>query len=398
MLAACSTTGVSEGDKATVAKDVALVDASTARAASDLPLLPQGEPGDLSIFQPKDATSGAKLDYGAWDDMLGAIVFNMGPSTRQIAPSVVPPAGTRFVLGHDSPYRLEGNRIFFSFLNENIIDALTEYKKDLISIGDRYDIAAMARNEQLAYWINLSNVTTIEAIARQYPAKYPSQLEFGPDKLALDEAKLITIRGVPLSLEDIRTKIVYANWESPEVIYGFFRGDIGGPRIHTRAFTPGTLASRLDANAREFINSLRGVSGRQNRLLVSRIYEEARPYFFEDWPSDLIAHLRNHLRDDVVEDLDLSAQVGFTPYETVIADLAGGSTTTSLAATQVVEGDKRGVSAAPGIGPYRSLRVPPSVARMVTEMEFKLEVLQKRGWARGTVVIEDIPTDDPDVD
>lgn len=394
-IAACASTGaVNDGNQ--VSGEASLVDETISRAVVDRPLLPQGKPGDLSLFYPKQKTSGVKLDYASWDDILGAIVFNMGPSTRQIAPTVTPPSGTRFVLGHESPLRLEGNRIFFSFMNDEILSALAEYKTDLIAIADRYDIAAMDRNEQLAFWINLSNVTVIEAIASNYPVKRPSQLKPGPDNAPLDEAKLITIRGVPMSLNDIRTKIVYQHWSSPQVIYGFFRGDIGGPRIHTRALTPATMASRLDANAREFVNSLRGVSESRTELQVSRIYEEARPYYFEDWPDSLVSHLRDYMRDEVIDDVDLAAPVGFNRYETIIADMAGGDTTTSLAATQVTE--LQGPTGGPGIGPYRNLRLPPQVQRMYGEMQQKLEVLQKRGWARGRVVIEDLPTEDPEVE
>jgi hypothetical protein len=376
-----------------IERDRSLVDETISRAVADRPLLPQGTPGDLSIFYPKETTSGVQLDYETWDEMLRAIVFNMGPSTRQIAPTVTPPAGTRFVLGHESPLRLEGNRVFFSFMNDDLLTALTEYKNDLIAIGDRYDIAAMRKNEQLAFWINLSNVVTIEKIAREYPVKRPAQMKLGPDKQPFDDAKLITMRGVPISLKDIRTKIIYPHWESPEVIYGFFRGDIGGPRIHTRAFTAATVATRLDANAREFVNSLRGVSENRSELLVSRVYEEAQPYYFLSWPADLKAHFRKHMRDEVLESVDLSAPVKFARYEIIIADMAGGDRTTSLAATQT-----RDLSSVGGAFAYRSLSLPPQVQRMYGEMQQKLEVLQRRGWARGRVVIEDVPTDDPEVE
>ena len=109
LVSACASNGgVNTGSEASEAD--ALVDETISRAVAERPLLPAGTPGDLSIFYPKERTSGARLDFAAWDDILRAIVFNMGPSTRQIAPTVTPPSGTRFVLGHDSPLRLEGNR------------------------------------------------------------------------------------------------------------------------------------------------------------------------------------------------------------------------------------------------------------------------------------------------
>lgn len=393
-LAACTSNDANEPRTSRSSSEpLELIDETVERAAAERPLLPLAAPGDFSVFVPKDQANGVKLDFATWDDMLGAIVFNMGPSTRQSASTPTPPTGTRFVQGHDSPLRLEGNRVFFSFMNDELIDALTEYKKDLIAIGDRYDIAAMAKNQQLAYWINLHNVTVIEAVARNYPVKRPSSLKFGEDKALLDEALLVTIRGVPLSLKDIREEIVYKNWSSPRVIYGFFRGDIGGPRIHTRAFTAATVASRLDANAREFANSLRGVSEGRATLRVSRVYDEARPFYFPNWPVDLRAHLRNYMRDDVLEDVNLNAPLEVNRYEADIADMAGGDTTTSLAATQT-----RDLSAIGGAFAYSPGAMPPQVRRIYREMQVKLQELQQRGWARGTVVIEDVPTEDPTVD
>lgn len=397
-LSACASNGLESAGGGSADSENALVDETVARAFEDRPLLPQGEPGDLSIFFPKPQTSGVRLDYATWNDMLRSITFNMGPSTRQRAPSVKAATGTRFVDGHDSPYRLEGNRIFFSLMNEKLISAISEYKDDLIAIGDRYDIAAMNRNEQLAYWINLSNVVTIETIARNYPVKAPSQLRLGDDGARFDEAKIITIRGVALSLNDIRTRIVYPNWTSPEVIYGFFRGDIGGPRIQMSAYSAATAASKLNSNATEFVSSLRGVQDRQGVLYVSKIYDEARPYYFEEWPADLRAHLRKHMRDEFLDDVEFDGRVRFGSYETAIADMAGGDTTGSIAATQVVVDGPNGSPVAGGAFYNSPVGLPPSIRRMYREMERKLEVLQKRGWARGRVVIEDLPTEDPDID
>ena len=134
-----------------------------------------------------------------------------------------PLIGTRFIYGHDSRLRLEGNRVAFSFL--------TEYRQDLERVGSTLDIKRFPRNEQLAFWFNLHNVAVIEALASRYPLTQTVDTKFGPDELPLDDAKLITIGGVPLSPRDIRERIVYANWKDRKVIYGFWRGEIGGPSI-----------------------------------------------------------------------------------------------------------------------------------------------------------------------
>ena len=346
--------------------------------------LPKAGPNDVHIFAPKAQTSQTTILYDAWDEILNGIVFNMGPSTRQAATTPNAPTGTRFVLGHDSIYRLEGNRIFFSFFSDELIEALTEYRQELVTIGNKIDITRLSRNEQLVYWLNLYNVVTIETIAREYPVKTPSRMKFGENKTTFDDAKLIELRGVKLSLKDIRTRIVYPHWKSPDIIYGFFRGDIGGPRISTSAFNVYDVESQLSRNGDEFVNSLRGTTDDRSSLRVSRIYEEARPFFFPNWPADLKNHLKTHLEPEVLASLNFSAPVQYIRYETDIADLAGGEPQTSVASTQVDDITGDGFY-------YRRPGVSPQVARIYSEMQKKLETLKLRGWARGNVVIIDRP-------
>ncbi|MEO1729775.1 MAG: DUF547 domain-containing protein, partial [Pseudomonadota bacterium] len=149
------------------------------------------------------------IDYAHWDEALAWMVVPMGPSVREGAPRVSPETGSRIVYGHQSRYRLEGNRIAFSLLPPQVKRDLTEYRKDLESVGNTLNIAELPRNEQLAFWINLHNVAVIEAISTEYPIRSPSKAKFGADKVALQDAKLVTIKGVALSPRDIREKIVY---------------------------------------------------------------------------------------------------------------------------------------------------------------------------------------------
>lgn len=201
-----------------------------------------------------------RLDYSVWDDMLQNIVVDFGPSSRIRATSPHNTTGTRVVRGHVSPYRLEGSRIAFGFLNDNYRTALAQYSEDLVDIANRIDITRLSKDEQLAFWLNLHNVLLIEKISQEYPEDVPSTLKFeiGGKTAVLDDAKFIKIRGVDLSLRNIREDIVFSNWTDPKVLYGFFRGDIGSPRMPRLAFTSDNLEYRLNGNANEFINSLRG--------------------------------------------------------------------------------------------------------------------------------------------
>ncbi|WP_459789807.1 DUF547 domain-containing protein [Alteriqipengyuania sp. 357] len=322
-------------------------------------------------FVPADQSNASRLDFTVWKEALNYFVFSMGVSLREGAPSVPPGMGTRIVYGHTSRYRLEGNRVTFSFLEDDVIQSLTDYRQDLQSLGDQIDIAKLPRNEQLAYWINLHNAAIIEQIARNYPLKNPSELMIEGYGLPLDKAPFITVAGVAMSPHDIRTKIVYPNWSDPKVMYGFFRGDIGGPSLRREAFTGANVDTLLDSAAKEFVNSLRGVEKRGSTMQVSRIYEEARPFYFTDWPADLRTHIGTYASEEVTGILAKTGQVETVLYENAIADLANGEKEPGY--NYVVTQDETG-----GFSP-KSSKTPANILRMVAERDAKvLKMLRNR--------------------
>lgn len=328
----------------------------------------------LAQFAPKAQGSTTRLDYTAWDEALQWVVLQMGRSLREAAPRPEASTGSRQVYGHDSRYRLEGSRIAFQFMDDDIRTFLSEYRRDLETLPGRVDFTALPRNEQLAYWINLHNVAVMEQIALAYPVSSPEDVKLGEAKVPLDEARFITVGGTSLSPRDIRTRIVYPNWDDPKVIYGFWRGAIGGPTLDRDAYTSANLPTLLEESAREFIGSLRGTQKRGNTLQVSRIYDEARPFFFADWPEDLRAHLRELGTADVAKLLDATSEVEWGIWDRDVADLSKGEREPDY--NQVVAN-----------GEYGSIRIPGAVARLMQERRDKLEKIRRDGGAQGQVIV-----------
>lgn len=340
-----------------------------------------------SIFIPLTQTNSSKIDYGVWDVALRNIVLRLGQSIRMRAKRPDPLVGTRILKGHKSAYRLEGSRVTFSYLNDEYREGLTEYRKDLERVANQVNIAQLGRKEQLAFWLNLHNVALIEQVAHNYPVRRPVKLLVGPNKQPLHEAKLINIRGVALSLRDIREHIVYANWQNPDVMYGFFHGDIGGPALQNYAFTGSNVNEILKLQANDFVNSLRGFHESRRALKVSTLYEETRPYYFVDWPNDLKSHLRKHASPEVLTEIAKDKPVEFDRYDPVVADLMAGD----RASTQNLNVRINGQS--------QTARMTPEVARLFRELEQKTRIMKQRGMILkgGTVTIEDIETIDVDI-
>lgn len=337
----------------------------------------------IAQFVPHPTGRTTRFDFSHWDQALDFFVLELGPSLRENAFRPDADVGSRLVYGHTSRYRLEGNRVVFSMLEPEVIETLTEYRKDLEHIGNTVDIGSMPRNEQLAFWINLHNVAMVEQIARAYPVRQPRSIKI--DGRSLDEAPILTIRGVALSPRDIRTRIVYPNWKEPNVIYGFFRGEIGGPSLQSNAFNGENVGALLELSANEFVNSLRGVQSSGDTLLVSEIYEEARPFFFADWPESLREHIRHHADDDAQSILAKTGPVNASIYEHDIADLAGGERTPIYSNVESCGGAGGGQTGMGDCSPISS-RIPQNVLRFVQERSAKVNALIKRGRL-GRVII-----------
>lgn len=341
----------------------------------------------FGIFKPKSATKLSVIDYEVWDLALENIVLGLGPSIRKRQGRPDTEVGTRILKGHRSGYRLEGSRVTFSYLNDDYRSSLTAYRKDLETIANKVDISTLRRNEQLAFWLNLHNVTLIEQIALNYPVRQPEKLRVGTEKELLNDAKLLNIRGVAISLCDIRENIVYPNWQNPNVLYGFFRGNIGSPALPRYAYTGSNVNTVLNLQGGEFVNSLRGFHESRNALKVSTLYDEARSYFFQNWSPDLKTHLRTHANPEVLLELSSDKPIKLDRYDAVVADLLAGDTPSTANLNVTTNGRTK------------SVRLSPEVARLLRELDAKTVIMRNRGMLirRGTVTIEDVETIDVDI-
>lgn len=336
----------------------------------------------IERFTPRTRDPEHRIDYSIWGEALGSMVVGLGPSLRKAAPRPLGFTNTRILRGHTSRLRLEGSRVAFSLLSDEITASLTEYRKDLERVGTEVDIAGLSRNEQLAFWLNLHNVAVIEQIARAFPVIIPSQITI--EGAPLHDAQFLEVAGVKLSLRDIRTRIVYPNWSDPRVIYGFWHGDIGSPLLQPVEFTGRNLDAMLSENAVDFVNSLRGAELRGDVMHVSRLYREAGPYYFSRFEPDLRAHLSRFGKDEVTAELARANHLQATIWEDDIADLARGQKQFVLGPLSSVGRNAINYTSA----------TPVNVQQFMNERRVKREILRRRGEPLWTITLT--PADQPD--
>jgi len=253
------------------------------------------EPTVPEPFRGFDDTSTYKINYDDLTELLRIVVVDTGRSDRQAAEPAADITGTRMkarVKKTDN----EGNRFYFETFkdSEKGQDFLLDIQASLQQLPTEVPLENISRDEQLAYWLNLYNVTVLNEIIAVYPKRNLKGLFRG--KKSVFAKKLLTVAGVSLSLNDIQFTILKHNYDgNPLVIYGLYQGIVGGPNIRKSAYSGDDVWRALEENADEFVNSNRGTFYREkNGFRVSSLYDRNRE-FFPEFDSDLSRHLLQFL-------------------------------------------------------------------------------------------------------
>jgi hypothetical protein len=186
------------------------------------------------------------------------------------------------------------------------------------------------RPAQFAYWANLYNALTLDVVLDAYPVKSIRAIRSrgaGLNPKALIgpwQTKLITVEGRRLSLDDIEHAVMRPTFKDPRVHYAVNCASIGCPNLQPRAFRAATLEADLDAAARAYVNSARGLSVGANGLTLSTIYR----WFKEDFGADesaLRAHLALYAEDARAEALKAGAPIAGYAYDWGLNGVQGAS-------------------------------------------------------------------------
>lgn len=277
-------------------------------------------------FRGHDENSKLTIDYRDLDSLLDTVVLYTGRSDRKKASTTRSTTGTRMKVSVNRATINEGNRFYFEVFANNPQNQQTinKIQNRLENIPAAVALEKFSRDEQLAYWINLYNITLIEEIVKIYPEPKLKDLLVGKD--AVLSKKILNVAGVPLSLDDIQFTILKQNYDNdPLVIYGLYQGIIGGPNIRKSAYTGKYVYADLIDNTMEFINSNRGTYSKNSRTFrVSSLYER-NAAFFPDFDTDLTGHLLTYLEGDEHAELQAATKIKTDINDWTVTDLYGSS-------------------------------------------------------------------------
>ena len=213
------------------------------------------------------------------------------------------------------------NRIDYGALSANPKDrtALKAYLEDLASVA----VSKLKPDPQFAFWANLYNALTVDVVLSHYPARSIRTINISPGFFSTGPwgAKLITVESEKLSLDDIEHEILRPRWRDPRVHYALNCASIGCPNLAPKAYSPTTLEADLDAAARAYINSPRGVAVTKSGLRLSKIYD----WYAEDFgdgQKGLLAHLTKYAGKALAQELANHPRIVRYDYDWALNDAA----------------------------------------------------------------------------
>jgi len=275
-------------------------------------------------FQRFDADSKYIINFDDLTAVLRTVVVDTGRSTREVAAPSQAKTGTRMKVSVKRSTMTEANRFYFETFvdNEEAQQLLVGIQKSLEQLPEEVSLEYFSRDEQLAYWLNLYNLTVLNEIIKVYPKRDLKKMLVG--KKSMLSKKLLNVAGIPLSLNDIQFTILKQNYDSnPLIIYGLYQGYIGGPNIRRKAYTGADVYRSLENNAIEFTNSNRGTYSKDEKVFqVSSLYDRNRVYF-PDFNSDLSAHLLAYLEGYERTELQQATKLKPDIDDWTVTDLGG---------------------------------------------------------------------------
>jgi len=245
-----------------------------------------------SIWARHAARSTHAIDHGDWDRLLDRHV----------------------VRGNDGINRLSYAR--FSLDDRRVLDA---YVARLAGIP----ILDHARNEQLAYWINLYNALTVKVVLAHYPVRSIRDIDLSSGVFSDGpwDRKLIRIGSHPISLNDIEHRILRPIWLDPRIHYAVNCAAIGCPNLPIRAFTAANADQMMTRAAVDYVNHPRGVRIIENGLVISKIYLWYAQDFGRDH-NDITKHILHYARPELAARISRNATIVDYEYDWSINDVS----------------------------------------------------------------------------
>ena len=236
-----------------------------------------------AIWTKHNATNNRAIDHSSWNRLLGKYV-------------------RKDVSGL--------NRIAYSKVTQVDKAALDVY---IVSLS-KIEISKRSRTVQKAFWINLYNAVTVDLILDNYPVRSIRDIKSGLISIGPWGKELVAVESRDLTLDNIEHNILRPIWKDPRIHYAVNCASVGCPNLHTKAFTGKNTEKFLNQLARDYINNPRGLSIKNGRITVSKIYKWFA-YDFGNSEAEILKHFAQYASPERRAALERIGRISKSKYD-----------------------------------------------------------------------------------
>lgn len=170
------------------------------------------------------------------------------------------------------------------------------------------DVSTLSRKDQLAYWINLYNISVVGVVVDNYPVESIRDISTDPIvRLNVFKKDVVPTKTGPMSLDAIEHGKIREGWKDARIHFAVNCAAKSCPPIRPEPYVGARIDQQLDDQARKFLNGPHGVriekDGGEVILHVTKILD----WFaddFEQWGGGRVAFLRKYLPADKQKQID----------------------------------------------------------------------------------------------
>ena len=234
------------------------------------------EPKEIAGWGVSDETSTATIDHSPWQEILDG-----------------------YVRTDDSGVNL------FDYAAISSKAAETAKLDDYLGFLQGLDPRAYSRAEQMPYWINLYNATTVQVVLSEYPVDTIRDIHEGviPNTGPWGDVHA-NVNGQDLSLDDIEHGILRPLWRDKRIHYAVNCAAYGCPHMLATAFTAANTEQLLEAGARDYVNNARGVDFVDDDFIVISSIYDWYAEDFGDTEESVVAHLLEYADEELAARLE----------------------------------------------------------------------------------------------
>ncbi len=184
-------------------------------------------------------------------------------------------------------------RVAYDFIREQEQDVIGPYITHLA----QQDISALSENDKLAYWLNVQNIVTVQAILEEGKKKKTLKKLRGTtaNPGSLWTKPRVNIAGQEMSIQDIETKLL-TEFDNPNIMYGIYQGVRGAPCLTPTAYRGSTVEEMLAKNAKQYVNSNGIVTVKNNIVEVTPVFLWYKDQAFKGEDKLLLSHLKENAK------------------------------------------------------------------------------------------------------